>query len=155
MSVNSCSEVERCWQQPWLRWENSIETACQLLSTEKKSRLFLQCELFICVRYINVPERYRLECTVVIEWLYSARIHDDVIKWKHFPRYWPIVRGIHRSPVNYPHKGQWRGALMSFFICARINGWVDNGNAGDLRRHRAHYDISAMLLCWYHDVETL
>ena len=24
--------------------------------------------------------------------------HDDVIKWKHFPRYWPFVRGIHRSP---------------------------------------------------------
>ena len=38
--------------------------------------------------------------------------HDDVIKWKHFPRYWPFVRGIHRSPVNSPHKGQWRGALM-------------------------------------------
>ena len=26
--------------------------------------------------------------------------HDDVIKWKHFPRYWPFMRGIHRSPVN-------------------------------------------------------
>ena len=38
--------------------------------------------------------------------------HDDVIKWEHFPRYWPFVRGIHRSPVNSPHKGQWRGALM-------------------------------------------
>ena len=38
--------------------------------------------------------------------------HDDVIKWKHFPRYWPFVRGIHRSPVNSPHKGQWPGALM-------------------------------------------
>ena len=34
------------------------------------------------------------------------KIHDDVIKWKHFPRYWPFVRGIHRSPVNSPHKGQ-------------------------------------------------
>ena len=30
--------------------------------------------------------------------------HDDVIKWKHFPRYWPFVRGIHRWPVNSPHK---------------------------------------------------
>ena len=38
--------------------------------------------------------------------------HVDVIKWKHFPRHWPFVRGIHRSPVNSPHKGQWRGALM-------------------------------------------
>ena len=25
--------------------------------------------------------------------------HDDVIKWKHFPRYWPFVRGIHQSAV--------------------------------------------------------
>ena len=48
--------------------------------------------------------------------------HDDVIKWKHFPRYWPFVRGIHRSPVNSPHKGQWRGALMFSVICAWING---------------------------------
>ena len=43
--------------------------------------------------------------------------HDDVIKWKHFPRYWPFVRGIHRSQVNSPHKGQWRGALMFSLIC--------------------------------------
>ena len=35
-----------------------------------------------------------------------AKAHDDVIKWKHFPRYWPIVGGIHRLPVNSPHKGQ-------------------------------------------------
>ena len=38
--------------------------------------------------------------------------HDDVIKWKHFPRYWPFVRGIHRWPVDSPHKGQWGGALI-------------------------------------------
>ena len=43
--------------------------------------------------------------------------HDDVIKWKHFPRYWPFVRRIHRSPVNSPYKGQWRGALMFYLIC--------------------------------------
>ena len=47
----------------------------------------------------------------------AANTHDDVIKWKHFPRYWPFVRGIHRSPVNSPHKGQWRGALMFSLIC--------------------------------------
>ena len=43
--------------------------------------------------------------------------HDDVIKWKPFPRNWAFVRGIHRSPVNSPHKGQWRGALMFYLIC--------------------------------------
>ena len=43
--------------------------------------------------------------------------HYDHIKWKHFPRYLPFVRGIHRSPVNSPRKGQWRGALMFSLIC--------------------------------------
>ena len=71
-------------------------------------------------------------------------VHDGVIKWKHFPRYWPSVRGIHRSPVNSPHTGQWRGALMFTLICARINGWVNNREAGDLRRHRAHSDVIVM-----------
>ena len=66
--------------------------------------------------------------------------HDDVIKWKHFPRYWPFVRGIQRSPVISPHKGQWRGALMFSLICAGINGSVNNREAGDLRCHRVHYD---------------
>ena len=66
--------------------------------------------------------------------------HDDVIKWKHFPRYWPFVRGIHRSP----QKGQWRGALMFSFICVWVDGWVNNRGAGDLRRYRAHYDVIVM-----------
>ena len=73
--------------------------------------------------------------------------HDDVIKWQQFPPYWPFVRGIRRSPVNSPHKGQWRGALMFSMICARTNGWIDsitNRQAGDLRRHRAHYDVTVM-----------
>ena len=77
--------------------------------------------------------------TVPLKWR-----HDDVIKWIHFPRYWPFVRGIHRSPVNSPHKGQWRGALIFTLICARINGWVNNREAGDLRRYRPHYDVIVM-----------
>ena len=68
-------------------------------------------------------------------------MHDDVIKWKHFPRNWPFVREIHRSPVNFPHKGQWRGALMFSLIYARINDWVNNREAGDLRRQHGHYDV--------------
>ena len=83
----------------------------------------------------------------------EQRQHDDVIKWKHFPRYWPFVRGIHGSTVNSPHKGQWRGALMFSLICVWINGWVNNREAGDLRRSRAHYDIRVQsernLQCWH------
>ena len=54
----------------------------------------------------------------------KVQFHDDVIKWKHYPRNWPFVRGIHRSPVNSPHKGQWRGALMFSLICVWIKDWV-------------------------------
>ena len=65
--------------------------------------------------------------------------------WRHqmetFSRYWPFVRGIHRSPVNSPHKGRWRGALMFSLICVWINGWVNNREAADLGRHRVHYDV--------------
>ena len=71
-------------------------------------------------------------------------MHDDVIKWKHFSRYWPFVLGIHRSPVNSPHKGQWRGALMFSLICVWINGWVNNREAGDFSRRRAHYDVTVV-----------
>ena len=61
-----------------------------------------------------------------------------------FSRYWTFVSAIHRWPVNFPHKVQWRGALMFSLICVWINGWVNNRKAGDLRRYRAHYDITVM-----------
>ena len=85
---------------------------------------------------------------VYIQWLDIA--HDDVIKWKQFPRHWPFVRGIHRSPVDsgYPgyiaHKGQWWGALMFSLISTWTNGWANNGDADDLRCHCAHYDVTVM-----------
>ena len=74
-------------------------------------------------------------------WHILRLIHDDVIKWKH---YWPFVQGIHRSPANSPHKGQWPRALIFSLTCAWIKGWVNNREAGDLRRHRAHYDVTLM-----------
>ena len=59
--------------------------------------------------------------------------HDDVIKWKTVPPYWPFVRGIHWSLVNSPHKGQWCEALIFSLIFAWTNSWVNNREAGDLR----------------------
>ena len=38
--------------------------------------------------------------------VFTKYSHDDVIKWKHFPRYWSFVRGIH----------QWWGASMFSLI---------------------------------------
>ena len=45
---------------------------------------------------------------------------------------------------NSPHKGQWRGALVFSLICVWIIGWVNNREAGDLRRYRADFDVSVM-----------
>ena len=45
-----------------------------------------------------------------------------------------------------PHKGQWRVSLMFTLICAWIKGWINNGETGDLRRHRAHYNVTVSSL---------
>ena len=60
--------------------------------------------------------------------------HDDVIKWKHFPRYWPFVRGSHR----------WIPLTEASDAELWTNGWVNNRCAGDLRHHCAHYDVIVM-----------
>ena len=49
-----------------------------------------------------------------------------------------ICAGNSPGTVEYPTQGQWRGAFMFSFIYARINGWVNTGEAGDLRRHQSH-----------------
>ena len=54
----------------------------------------------------------------------------------------------HLSSVISPHKGQWRGALIFLWFAPWINGWVSNREAGDLRRHRAHYDVIVMIKCF-------
>ena len=68
--------------------------------------------------------------------------------WRHqmetFSALLALCAGNSPVPVNSPHKCQWRGALMFSLICARINDWVNNREAGDLRRHRGHYGISVM-----------
>ena len=75
-------------------------------------------------------------------WIITVELCDDVINWKHFPRYWPFVRGIHRSPVNSPHKGQWRGAWIFSLICAlnqrlskQLWGWRFETPSCSLWRH--------------------
>ena len=52
--------------------------------------------------------------------------------------------GEFTGPVNPSHKGQWRGALVFSLICAGMNGWENNRQAGDLRRQHARYDVTVM-----------
>ena len=64
-----------------------------------------------------------------------------VTKWKIFR-----VTGEGNSTINgeFPYKSQWRGAFVFSLICAWIKGWISNRDAGDLRRHHAHYDVTVM-----------
>ena len=62
-----------------------------------------------------------------------------------------LCAGNSPVPVNSPHKGQWRGALMFSLICAWISVWVNNREDCDWRHHRGHYDVNVMnidLLTW-------
>ena len=80
--------------------------------------------------------------------------------WRHqmetFPALLAFFMGIRQSSVDSHHNGQWRGTLMFCFICAWTNGWANDQDAGDLRRHHALYDVTVMvdqlfaLIC--HDV---
>ena len=86
-----------------------------------------------------------LECTIRCCAIsrYSVA-HDDIIKWKHFPHFWPLVRRIHCSLVDSPYKGQWCRALIFSLIYTWTNSWENNRDAGNLRHHQAHYNITVM-----------
>ena len=109
-----------------------LKTTCSAIQNNRFGRYFP-------MRMNQIP---RISCYTDSN--LGAYYHGDVIKWKHFPRYWLFVRGIHRSPVDSLHKGQWHGALVFPLIFASTTGWANNRNAGDLRRHRAHYDVTVM-----------
>ena len=81
----------------------------------------------------------------------EQRPSDDIdswhfMKWKHFPHYLPFVRGIHWSPTDSPHKGQWCGALMFSLMCVWTNDWANNRDAGDLWHH-CNVDIDPPWKC--------
>ena len=85
--------------------------------------------------YFLVTFIYMYFCRYYLSLSIYIYIFPSCINWSRY-----------RSPVNYPHKGQWRGALLFSLICVWINGWVNNREAGDLRRYRVHYDVIVMFI---------
>ena len=144
------------WTRTWLCWV--ISQYCH--QSDQKNDCFSLIFSKIPVHIVSCKSRYigsavsihilvtKYRCIAMHRWIVTPLTmnswkHDDVIKWKHFPHYWPFVWELHRSPVNSLHKGQWRWALMFSLMCG-INSWVNNHDAGDLRRHRTHYDVTVM-----------
>ena len=92
---------------------------------------------------------YKYFSTGVYHIIRHQPAHYYISWWRHqmetFSSLLALCAGNSPVPVNSPHKGQWRGVLMFSLICIRINDWVNNREAGDLRRHRGHYDVNVML----------
>ena len=153
--IQICFEGDRCDETNWFFFthhQRAQHSRWPSILVQNRSWHHIYWYVIIHIA-LNLPNRTVFYCNICLynkvgcsRW--KCWDHDDVIKWKHFPRYWPFVRGIHRSPVNSPHKGQRRGALMFSLISARINGWVNNREAGDLRRIRRHYDVAVTYMAF-------
>ena len=99
-----------------------------------------QSNYVVKFRCVLLPGQGQINFTSLPQ-LTSHHSHDDVIKWKHLR----VTGPLSGEPTGHrwiPHKGQWRGTLTFSLICTWTNGWVNNRDAGDLRRHRAPYDIT-------------
>ena len=138
----------KCWQP------------CETMSLDRKNaieQVFLKYPILSTT--VNSLALGRSECDIEND-IFFIMFHGLVSSvpiaiiplWRHemetFPRYWPFVRGIHRSMANSAHKGQWCGALMFSLTSAWINGWVNNREAGDSRRQRSHYNVIVMAHRW-------
>ena len=110
------------------------------------------CQILIVSMTTHQPQSFhKVKCHMLafrfpnMAWMMASAVHLYVSECVVFPRYWPSVWRIHRSSVNSLHKGQWRGALVfKTLICVWVNAWVNNREAGDLKRHIAHYDATVM-----------
>ena len=114
----SCSLWRHCKDIMYVCW-HTVEM-CKLYWYNTSQEYSQDSYALLCFWYLISS----LTGTLVLHLLYPSRYchwhsrtHDDAIQWNIFRRYWPFVRGIHRSPVNSPNKGRWRGALMFSLIC--------------------------------------
>ena len=135
-----------CFVVTW-EWKPRVVMMPTLLSSEDKVSIMttVNCRL---LNFTHTSNGYlSFKCPGVTETTSRCHIYLSMLlcgQWP-FVRYWPFVWGIHRSPVTSQRPVTlWCGALMISFICARINGSVNNREAGDLRRHRVHYDVIVM-----------
>ena len=105
----------KCWSIMVIRLNKQRDTI-RWITISRYAFYHIIMQKFIALPSMSIPQTVQIHCSM--RGSGKREGHDDVIKWKHFPRYWPLVRVIHRWPGNSPHKGQWRGALMFSLVCA-------------------------------------
>ena len=126
--------------------QNNYRLGNELWANEVLRDLSLRC---VSGRYTILQHPHecymsnrRARWAKLVRWLI---IHDDVMKWKHFPRYWPLC-GEFTCHRLIPLTKASDAKLWYSLICAWTNGWVNNRYADYLRRHRAHYDVTIMVM---------
>ena len=121
-----------CHIFPWLCvWDGCTIIFCRLLHIYPGNTGTLFPLLMFSLWYLQtigyimacrscsfVCRPHHLIIIIMQTYLKAAAVCLTMFLWKYFSRHWPFVRGIHRSPVNSPHKGQWRGALVFSLICS-------------------------------------
>ena len=111
---------------------------CHKTITEKKRQWNLYKNITIFIEQ-NALENGVCKMSTILFGLHCIP-YDDVIKWKHFPRYWPFLRRNHRSPVNSPTKAN--DAELWFFylrpnkrLSKQSWGWCFETPSHSLWRH--------------------
>ena len=136
------------WCLSWIikywkgHWEYRFDSICMMLMNRFTREKIISLQLYITCKCHMMMTFYDLH---PISNYQASRVHDDIMKWRHFSHHCPFVRGIYWPPVDSTHKCQWHRALMFSLICAWTNIWTNNRDAGDLRHHQAHYDTNEML----------
>ena len=132
------------WESPTVRWQ-SVNNEEEDSSISPTFETIIQFE--ISLKYVSQgPMVNKSASNQMMVWRRIGLLTKmSGAIWRHqmeiFPGHWPFVRGIHRWPVDSPHKGQWRRALVFYLISAWTNVWA---YMGDLRPHRTHYDVTVM-----------
>ena len=133
------SELGRYWLWLWLSDSHSE------IWNEMTKRFFNKRHLKLSPKNFDQLVLGPLLCVISCE-----GAHQKISWWRHQVETFSALQAICVVnspvwPVNSPHKGPWRGALMFSLICPWINSWVNNREAGDLRRQLVHYNVTVML----------
>ena len=128
--------------------DNGFISTCHIMGVQHgRPKYKRQIQMVYCN---EMTDGRKLQWRLLMTWSITVQYeritswqYGDFIKWKHFPCYWPFVTGIHPSPVFCFTKASDAELLFSL-ILAWTNGLADNRDAGDLRRHHAHYDITVV-----------
>ena len=103
------------------------------------------CTVYMCVtrpQWVNAIHDSASRVLYIVCWTGS-----QILTWswcRQMETYSALLTLYEGDPLDSPHKGQWRGALMFSLICAWTNGWANSRDTGDLGCHHALYDVTVM-----------